>query len=162
MPWVVSLNLRFKVGNWTASPGNVTASNEVLLRPFSLRSLFTGGTFNKHYNERYQPVNFLIPPSTKKVELYAVITAHGYDNNKCGEFCVTSHFFLFNNIFNNTLTFDSAGSPLGCTTWVKGGAVPNEYGTWLYGRGGWCDGLQVDPWRLDITKQVEQKIFGCF
>lgn len=49
---------------------------------------------------------------------------------------------------------DPSGSPLGCTNLVKDGAVPNEYGTWLYGRGGWCDGLQVDPWRIDITAQV--------
>lgn len=55
-----------------------------------------------------------------------------------------------------------SGSPLGCTTWVKDGAVPNEYGTWLYGRGGWCDGLQVDPWRTDVTKQVEQKVLMVF
>lgn len=49
---------------------------------------------------------------------------------------------------------DQSGSPLGCTTWVKHGAIPNEYGTWLYGRAGWCDGLQVDPWRTDVTNQV--------
>ncbi|XP_035529090.1 LOW QUALITY PROTEIN: uncharacterized protein si:dkey-256h2.1 [Morone saxatilis] len=89
-----------------------------------------------------------------QVELYAVITAHGSDDNRCGEFCVTSHHFLFNTVFNNTLIFDSAGSPLGCTTQVKEGAVPNEYGTWLYGRGGWCDGQQVNPWRVDITEQL--------
>lgn len=51
-------------------------------------------------------------PSNLQVELYAVITAHGSDNNKCGEFCITSHHFLFNNAFNNTLTFDSAGEKL--------------------------------------------------
>lgn len=168
MPWVVSLNLRFKIGNQTAASDNVTDGNEVLLRPFSLMPLFSGGTFDKRYNERYKPIKFYVPPSTKKVELYAVITAHGYDDHKCGEFCVTSHFFLFNNAFNNTLTFDSAGSPLGCTTWVKDGAVPNEYGTWLYGRGGWCDGLQVDPWRTDVTKQLDMDFcnnvvyFGLF
>lgn len=49
---------------------------------------------------------------------------------------------------------EPSGTPLGCTTLVKEGAVPNEHGTWLYGRGGWCDGLQVNPWRIDITKQV--------
>ncbi len=49
-----------------------------------------------------------------------------------------------------------AGSPLGCAMRVSEGAVPNEHGTWLYGRAGWCDGLQVDPWRTDITSQVQQ------
>lgn len=46
------------------------------------------------------------------------------------------------------------GSPLGCAMRVKEGALPNEYGTWLYGRGGWCDGLQVEPWVTDVTGQV--------
>ena len=40
-----------------------------------------------------------------------------------------------------------------------GGSIPNEHGTWLYGRGGWCDGRQVDPWVIDVTgdiKKIEQ------
>lgn len=49
---------------------------------------------------------------------------------------------------------EPTGTALGCTMRVKEGAVPNEHGTWLYGRGGWCDGLQVSPWRTDVTKQV--------
>lgn len=44
-----------------------------------------------------------------QVELYAVITGHGSDDHSCGEFCVTSHHFLVNAAFNNSLTFDSAG-----------------------------------------------------
>ncbi|XP_070823210.1 uncharacterized protein [Chaetodon trifascialis] len=147
MPWITSLNLRFSIGNGTADGAE-------LLHPFRVMQLYSGGTFDKNYNKRYQPITFSVPASAKKVELYAVITAHGSDDNNCGEFCVTSHHFQFNKVFNNTLVFDSAGTPLGCTKWVKKGAVPNEYGTWLYGRAGWCDGLQVDPWRIDITKQL--------
>lgn len=149
MPWYASLNLRFSFSNQTG---------EEKLRPFRLMPLYSGGTFDKHYNKGFKPIKFSVPASTKKVELYAVITAHGDDENHCGEFCVTSHHFLFNNAFNNTLVFDSAGSPLGCTKWVKEGAVPNEHGTWLYGRAGWCDGLQVDPWRTDITKQLNMSM----
>eukprot|EP00066_Takifugu_rubripes_P014169 XP_011603435.1 PREDICTED: uncharacterized protein LOC101063950 [Takifugu rubripes] len=147
MPWIISLNLRFSIGNQTND-------GEEVLRPFRVMSLYSGGTFDKNYNSRYEPVKFFVPAPTRKVELYAVITAHGSDDHNCGEFCVTSHHFLLNAAFNNSLTFDSAGTPLGCTTWVKEGAVPNEHGTWLYGRGGWCDGLQVDPWRVDVTKQL--------
>ncbi|KAM3872992.1 uncharacterized protein ACN63O_001979 [Diretmus argenteus] len=147
MPWRASLHLRF-------SSSNHTGSRVEKLRPFMLMSLYSGGTFDKNYNKRFQPIGFSVPASTKKVELYAVITGHGSDENGCGEFCPTSHHFLINSVFNNTRTFDSAGTPLGCTMLVKEGAVPNEHGTWLYGRGGWCDGLQVDPWRVDITKQL--------
>ncbi|XP_044064160.1 uncharacterized protein si:dkey-256h2.1 [Siniperca chuatsi] len=153
MLWIVSLNLRFSVSNQT---GN----GEEKLHPFRVMSLYSGGTFDKNYNKRFQPIKFPVPASTKKVELYAVITAHGSDENSCGEFCVTSHHFLFNAVFNNTLIFDSAGSPLGCTLRVKEGAVPNEHGTWLYGRGGWCDGLQVNPWRIDITKQLNMSVLA--
>lgn len=152
MPWVASLNLRFSVSNQT---GEGVAK----LRPFRLTSLYSGGTFDKNYNKRFQPMKFPIPSSTKKVELYAVITGHGSDENGCGEFCVTSHHFLINGVHRNTRTFDSAGSALGCTMRVKEGAVPNEHGTWLYGRGGWCDGLQVDPWRIDVTKQLNMSDF---
>ncbi|KAM7421496.1 hypothetical protein PAMA_015575 [Pampus argenteus] len=148
MPWIVSLNLRFSLGNQTGDGAEK-------LHPFRVTSLYSGGTFDKTYNRKYQPVKFLLPASTKKVELYAVITGHGSDENGCGEFCVTSHHFLINGAYNNTRIFDSAGTALGCTTQVKQGAVPNEHGTWLYGRGGWCDGLQINPWRIDITKQLD-------
>ncbi|KAG9345206.1 hypothetical protein JZ751_009751 [Albula glossodonta] len=47
-----------------------------------------------------------------------------------------------------------SGSALGCAARVVEGAVPNEHGTWLYGRGGWCDGLQVNPWIIDISSQL--------
>lgn len=148
MPWVVSLNLRF-------STANQTGNDVERLHPFRVMSLYSGGTFDKNYNKRYQPIKFSVPASTKKVELFAVITGHGSDDNGCGEFCVTSHHFLINAVYNNTRIFDSAGTALGCTMRVKEGAVPNEHGTWLYGRGGWCDGLQVDPWRIDITRQLD-------
>ncbi|XP_030013151.1 uncharacterized protein LOC115435096 isoform X2 [Sphaeramia orbicularis] len=124
-------------------------------RAFRVMPLYSGGTFDKNYNKRYQPIKFPVPVSTRKVELYAVITGHGSDENGCGEFCVTSHHFLINAVYNNTRIFDSAGTALGCAMRVKEGAVPNEHGTWLYGRGGWCDGLQVNPWRIDITKQLD-------
>ncbi|XP_037532446.1 uncharacterized protein si:dkey-256h2.1 [Nematolebias whitei] len=153
MPWLVSLNLRF-------SSNNQTDDGMDKLRPFRVLSLYGGGTFDKNYNKRYSPLKFPVPSSAKKVELYAVITGHGSDENECAEFCVTSHHFLINGVYNNTQTFDSAGSALGCTTLVRDGAVPNEHGTWLYGRGGWCDGLQVNPWRVDITEQLNVSQFG--
>ncbi|KAF7692019.1 uncharacterized protein si:dkey-256h2.1 isoform X1 [Silurus meridionalis] len=149
MPWITSLNLRFSHSNRTA--GNSSEK----LHPFKLSFLYKGGTFDRDYNSRFQEIKFTVPPSTKKVELYAVITGHGSDNNNCGEFCVTSHFFLVNGVHNNSLTFHSADQPLGCAMRVGEGAVPNEHGTWLYGRAGWCDGLQVDPWRIDLTSQLD-------
>jgi len=36
-----------------------------------------------------------------------------------------------------------AGTLWGCADRVAQGSVPNEHGTWQYGRAGWCDGQQV-------------------
>lgn len=139
----MTLQCFFKSSNYHAGmfatlcvTGNVTGNGEEKLRPFRVMPLYSGGTFDKNYNKRYQPIKFPIPASTKKVtdlitdrvksflsvpvgvcqlcvcfqvELYAVITAHGSDDNRCGEFCVTSHHFVFNSVFNNSLVFDSAG-----------------------------------------------------
>ena len=34
------------------------------------------------------------------------------------------------------------------------GVVPNQYGTWGYGRAGWCPGMDVAPFVTDITDFV--------
>ena len=34
---------------------------------------------------------------------------------------------------------------------IEDGVVPNQYGTWPYGRAGWCPGLDVKPWVVDVT-----------
>lgn len=39
--------------------------------------------------------------------------------------------------------FPTAGTQFGCADAVPNGSVPNEHGTWMYGRNGWCDGQQV-------------------
>ncbi|XP_078454085.1 uncharacterized protein LOC144720862 [Lampetra planeri] len=146
-PWRPTLNLRFS---------RRTQLPDGALFPVKVKPLFTGGTFNSSYNKKYLPVLFSIPPATVKVELYAVITGHGSDEHGCGEFCVTSHHFVVNRKFTNSITFSNAGTPLGCAQRVTAGVVPNEHGTWLYGRNGWCDGQEVEPWRVDITSQVER------
>ena len=38
------------------------------------------------------------------------------------------------------------------------GVEPNEHGTWLYGRNGWCNGREVDPWVIDITSQLTHDV----
>src|SRR4029078_1097974 len=47
-----------------------------------------------------------------------------------------------------------AGTDNGCTDQVVSGVVPNQFGTWFFGRGGWCPGLDVAPFVADITDQV--------
>ena len=58
---------------------------------------------------------------------------------------------------NFTLSmFYFSGTPFGCANQVPTGVEPNEHGTWLYGRDGWCDGRNVFPWVIDITEQVQK------
>ncbi|KAI8509901.1 hypothetical protein Bbelb_123290 [Branchiostoma belcheri] len=147
MPWVPSLNLRFS--GLMGKQGHNSANTQ----PYSIIPLFRGGTFNKTYNAQYKPKQFVVPKGATQVKVVSVITGHGSDENGCGEFCVTSHHFVVNN-HTNVRVFKIAGTPLGCADRVPEGVTPNEHGTWLYGRDGWCDGQEINPWVVDVTSQV--------
>ncbi|XP_077988926.1 uncharacterized protein LOC144443344 [Glandiceps talaboti] len=151
-PWKPALKLRL-----SGHLGKQDIYSKGDKAPFQIIPLFRGGTFNKTYNTKYSPIAFTLSDDTTKVEIVAVITGHGSDENGCGEFCPTSHHFVVNGNVTNNKTFDIAGSPLGCADNVPTGVEPNEHGTWLYGRDGWCDGRQVDPWVIDITEQVQKQ-----
>jgi len=121
--------------------------------PFQTLLLFVGGHLNDNYTSSHPPVNFNVPLGTTRVEMYAIIDGHGGADHNCAEFCETSHTFTFNG-HTNRRSFSDAGSAFGCANRTPIGVVPNQYGTWLYGRDGWCDGLEVIPWRQDITSQL--------
>eukprot|EP00795_Rhopilema_esculentum_P014430 gene14430-5486_t len=148
MPWKPALRIQL-------SPKIPKSEASDTLVPYKIKKLFNGGTFDKGYNKKYKPVEFIVPANAKKVKIYAVITGHGSDENNCAEFCVTSHNFIVNKKYTNTRVFSNAGTPTGCADRVSEGVEPNEHGTWLYGRDGWCDGQEVDPWLEDITDQVK-------
>ncbi|CAH1773878.1 unnamed protein product [Owenia fusiformis] len=145
MTWVPSLNLRF---TGKTAKGDLYAD--------SIFNLYgpTSYTFDKNYNKDFPIRTFEVPPDTKKTVLVSVITGHGSDNNGCGEFCISSHHFVVNFQHTYNRSFDNAGDQLGCAKEVPRGVEPNEHGTWLYGRGGWCDGQEVSPWNVDISKHV--------
>jgi len=83
-----------------------------------------------------------------------VLSGHGMSQpGNCAEFCNTDHHFLVNGT-DNVRNFPGAGAMLGCMGQIEEGTVPNQYGTWWYGRGGWCPGKQVDMVMLDVTSQV--------
>ena len=116
--------------------------------------LYGSKTFDKHFNHRL-PFFFRTPPDVWSAHIHALITGHGYDNNGCAEFCsgITNHFLVNGKEFK--LEFQNAGTQLGCTNEVVNGSEPNEHGTWFYGRNGWCDGMNVNPWIIDITALVK-------
>lgn len=155
MAWVPTLNIRLVGKIQVLDRYETFHSREKALVPVEVIPLFRGGTFDKNYNAKYRPITFVPPQGTDKVKLVATITGHGSDNNNCAEFCVTSHHFVVNNKHNYTRVFKNAGTALGCADRVLEGVVPNEHGTWLYGRDGWCDGQEVVPWVVDITSALK-------
>lgn len=149
MPWMTSLNIRLSDKVNSSQVTNATI-------PYRILPLFRGGTFNQSYNSQYKPILFTVNSTDVQVKLESVITGHGSDNYNCAEFCVTSHHFIINSQYKYVQTFSNAGSPLGCARRVLSGVEPNEHGTWLYGRDGWCDGQEVMPYVVDITDDVHQ------
>ena len=116
--------------------------------------------FNPDYADNRPPTVFMVPENASKVEFVTYITGHGWGNNtcyNCCEFCNSRHIFEVNGgIAEFSIDFPSAGSSTHCMSleMIGQGTVPNQYGTWGYGRAGWCPGLDVDPFVTDITDAV--------
>jgi hypothetical protein len=90
------------------------------------------------------------------VELVAITSGHGFgaDTENCAEFCNHQHRYTVAGQ-SWMQEFPMAGDALGCADQVAEGTVPNQAGTWPFGRGGWCPGKEVDPWVVDITDAVD-------
>jgi hypothetical protein len=122
-------------------------------RPRELFPLWTGGTFNAEYNNIQEPVTVTIPADATRVEFWAIITGHGSEASSCAEFCNHQHEVRI----GETILFrehETVGDQQGCMAEVENGMTPNQWGTWWFGRGGWCPGQQVEPWREDVTADV--------
>ena len=128
------------------------------VRPVQIVQAFSGGKFGPAYNDNHKPLTFQVPEGVKKVGLHALITGHGFGKSaeNCSEFCNHEHHF---SVGGKTFVRDhpEAQSQSGCLERISEGVVPNQFGTWPYGRGGWCPGLDVMPWVQDITAQVDLK-----
>ncbi len=139
--YVVSLSIRLSNGGKSE-------------RPEDIFPLFSGGAFDAAYNDAYSPITVSIPAEATKVELATVITGHGgVDPGNCAEFCNTTHHFFVDGT-ENVIDFPQIGVQDDCMTKVGVGTVPNQYGTWWYGRSGWCPGLEVPLVMTDVTSQV--------
>ena len=129
------------------------------LLAISQMPLWKGGLFDLNYNPSRPTVTFDVPTKTQQVILSALITGHGWgvDEDNCAEFCDHSHHFTVNGVTGPELTktHPTAGNEDGCKTQVHLGVVPNQYGTWPYGRAGWCPGQQVEWWEVDVTKWLK-------
>ena len=90
------------------------------------------------------------------MELVIDVTGHGYGTEKanCAEFCNHEHEFTINNTAVYIKDHPETKNTEGCQEQIDIGTVPNQYGTWWYGRGGWCPGKEVEIWSVDITNDV--------
>ena len=120
--------------------------------PQAVRYLYSGKGFNENYNVDREPIVFESEPGTERVQLVAYITGHGWgaEVENCAEFCNHTHHFTVNGT-EFVKEHPRAGQAQGCIDQIEDGVVPNQYGTWPYGRAGWCPGLDVKPWVVDVT-----------
>jgi len=127
-------------------------------RPDTATFGFTGGQFNGSYNDPnlYDRERTLVVPSNaSRVQIVATITGHGFqvDNANCAEFCDHEHHFTIGEHTDyewHPIVYSSTG----CEDSVHQGVVANQFGSWPYGRAGWCAGMDVKQWTLDITSWV--------
>lgn len=95
-----------------------------------------------------------IPTTARKVELVATISGHGAGTNECAEFCDHEHTFTVAGHAPHQISFPEAGTETGCIPGVAAQMTPNQWGTWWFGRGGWCPGQPVYPHVVDVTDEV--------
>jgi len=167
--WVsdASFFLPFIAGGGTVrmsySPGNTYITHLSLRlsnrgkadRATSVTRLYGGASFNSTYNDNFEPMTVDIPASAKRAEVVALITGHGFgaEMDNCAEFCNHTHHFT---VGEGEVVHDNpwVGNFNGCAQQISDGVVPNQYGTWTLGRGGWCPGLDVKPFVADVTEHV--------
>jgi hypothetical protein len=115
--------------------------------------LFAGGDFNAAYNTGRVPVDVAIPADAARVELVAIVTGHGAATNQCAEFCNHQHRFTIGGATHD-IAFPEAATDTGCIDAIADYEIPNQGGTWWFGRGGWCPGAPVAPHVFDVTANV--------
>ena len=118
--------------------------------------------FNPNYGDNRPPQVFEIPGNATKVEFVSYITGHGWGSAgcfNCCEFCNSKHIFSINGgVYEFDQSFPDASSSNHCMqpeTIQSTGVIPNQGGTWGYGRAGWCPGRDVEPYIMDITNFVQ-------
>lgn len=122
-------------------------------KPSEAQVIYQGGWVSSTYNDR-EPLQIDVPADVSRVAIGVVMTGHG--NPGCMEFCGTEHNFTVNG-HDNRFSYAITNSWQGCMDQITDGTVPNQFGTWWYGRNGWCPGKQVDMQVVDVTSQI---LFG--
>ncbi len=114
--------------------------------------------FDLDYNNIFgdgNPFSYNVTEGTDKVEIVTFFTGHGHSSTdeNCAEFCNHQHEFKINGNLLSLLEHPNGGTSYGCYDRVNEGVSANQYGTWVYGRAGWCPGQDVEYNRIDITSE---------
>ncbi len=147
-PYIATLKLRLR----TTGKGRGAAAEVV--------PLFEGGNFNASYNDTYKPLEVQIPKDAKRVELLLDVSGHGFgkDTANCAEFCNHTHHFTLEGSAGSkewVRTQPYVGDNFGCAKQVPLGTVPNQFGTWTLGRGGWCPGQEIPLTIWDVSSHAK-------
>lgn len=142
------VSLKFRLGS----------SGADVPKPFAYQELFRGAKLDALYNQR-SPILFNVPEGTKRIEIVSVTTGHGWgrDVENCAEFCVTDHEWTLNGTQRYVNRLENAGETFACFLATGAGVIPNQPGTWFFGRSGWCPGLEVKPRIWDISDFVNRE-----
>lgn len=125
-------------------------------KPVSATPLWTGGNLRPGYDALHPSRQVDVPADAVRVELVTLLTGHGgVAPTNCAEFCNHQHVFGINGMVQRQ-SFPEATTPMGCADRVNAGVVPNQHGTWYYGRGGWCPGFDVAPFVVDVTSAIRK------
>lgn len=147
------------VSFYTTQPYEITLSvrlsNQGRDIPSHAEILLTGGYLSPEWEAQHPPVDVEIPAGVQRVELAVIASGHGMQSpGNCAEFCEIENHFLVNGT-DNLLQFSEPGDDYGCMDQTAVGTVPNQYGTWWYGRNGWCPGKEVPIHTIDVTDLVQ-------
>ena len=129
-------------------------------RPVDAEQMFYGnGQFNGQYNNESlykRQHNFTAPSSYYSAKIVATITGHGFNQDRanCAEFCDHEHHYYLNG-YHTYEWHPIVSDNQGCEKEVDRGVVANQYGSWPFGRAGWCAGQDVKQWVYDITDWVD-------
>jgi len=115
--------------------------------------------FNPDFDDNTPAMVFNVPDDATKVEFVSYITGHGWgcDGFNCAEFCNSKHIFTINGgVYEFDTSYPEADDNNYCMELetIIQGVVPNQWGTWGYGRAGWCPGQDVHPMITDITDYI--------
>jgi hypothetical protein len=128
-------------------PGPPAAPDEII-NVWGRRNITVGQTAEgETVDDQIDPVTFNIPADATRVVAHLTTTGHSFGNtSNCAEFCEMRHDVIINDeIFsNNPWRDDCDVNP-----------VSPQFGTWEYGRNGWCPGAVSVGHKIDITDAID-------